>query len=138
MYIYGVKLEEDGDTILATCPDLPEVASVGDDEDEALLSVIEAIELAIQCRISDREPVPIPGKIKKGLHPVRLPTQAGIKAQLHNEMLTQGMRKAELARRMELHMPQVDRLLNPMHSTKLETLEKAFEILGKHIELKVA
>ncbi len=133
---YDVVLENDGDTLLATCPDLPEVASVGDDEGEALLNVVEAIELAIQVRIAEREPVPEPSRHRKGHHPVRVPAQAAVKALLHNEMLKQNMRKSDLARAMSLHMPQVDRILNPKHSTKLETLELAFEKLGKHLEVR--
>lgn len=138
MWVLDVKLEKDREAILATCPDLPEVASVGDDEDEALLSVVEAIELAIECRISDREAIPVPGRHRKGHARVRVPVQAAVKAQLHNEMLAQNVRKSQLAQRLNLHMPQVDRILNPKHSTKLETLEDAFEALGKHLDFRVA
>lgn len=138
MYIYSVKLEKDGNTVLATCPDLPEVASVGDTEDEALLSVVEAIELAIQCRMNDREAIPLPAKLQKNLHAVRMPVRVIAKAQLHNEMLAQGVRKADLARLLKVLPPQIDRLLNPRHSTKLETLEAAFASLGKTIEFRVA
>lgn len=136
MFAYDVLLENDDGTILATCPDLPEVASVGDDEGEALINVVEAIELAIQVRISEREPVPAPSRHRKGRHLVRVPAQAAVKALLHNEMLAQNVRKSDLARAMNLHMPQVDRILNPKHSTKLETLELAFEKLGKHLEVR--
>ena len=59
MLVYDVALAKDDDMILATCPDLPEVASVGENESQALVNVVEAIELAIQWRINDRELVPI-------------------------------------------------------------------------------
>lgn len=138
MHFYNVKLEEDGATVLATCPDLPEVASVGDDEDGALSSVVEAIELAIQCRISDREAVPLASKQRKGCRLVKMPARVMLKAQLHNEMLTQGIRKAELARRLGMHMLQVDRILSLRHTTRLDTLEQAVEVLRRHFEFRVA
>ena len=138
MHFYNVKLEKDGATILATCPDLPEVASVGDDVDTVLLSVVESIELAIQCRINDREPVPLAIKQRKGCQLVKMPARVMLKAELHNEMLVQGVRKAELARRLGLHMPQVDRILSLRRTTRLDTLEQAFEVLGKHFEVRVA
>ena len=138
MKSYGVQLVSDGDTILVTCPSFPEVASVGDDKEEALLEVVDAIVLAIECRIADREKIPAPVNLGNGLVPVHIPAMVMIKAELHNEMLAQGVRKSELARRLGIHMPQVDRLLNPKHSTKLETLELAFEKLGKHLALCIA
>lgn len=138
MFIYDVVLADDEGTILATCPDLPEVASVGDDADEALANVLEAIELAIQYRIAQREPVPAPSRHRKGRHPVRLPAQAMAKVLLHNEMLAQNVRKAELARRLGVHLPQVDRLLNPRHASRLEMIEAALEAVGRHLDLRVA
>ena len=138
MFIYDVVLADDDGTVLATCPDLPEVASVGDDEQEALDNVLEAIELAIQYRIAQREPVPAPSRHRKGRYPVRLPAQATGKVLLHNEMLQQNIRKAELARRLGVHLPQVDRLLNPRHSSKLEMLEAALQAVGRQLDVRVA
>lgn len=56
---------------------------------------------------------------------------------LANEMVRQGVRKAELARRLDVHMPQVDRLVDLRHSSKLENLEKAFQTLGKTLGIRV-
>jgi antitoxin HicB len=57
---------------------------------------------------------------------------------LSNEMVRQGVRKAELARRLDVHMPQVDRLLNLSHSSRLDQIEAALEKLGKHLEVSLA
>lgn len=138
MYFYNVKLAKDGATVLATCRELPEVASVGDSADEALSSVAEAIELAVQCRINDREVVPLCSKQYKGCRLVRMPARVMLKAQLHNEMLAQGVRKTELARRLDMHPPQVDRILNVRNTTRLDTLEQAFAVLGRHCEFRLA
>ena len=66
-----------------------------------------------------------------------MPALASAKVLLANEMVSQGVRKAELARRLNVHMPQVDRLVNLRHSSKLESIEQAFHMLGKNIEIRV-
>ncbi len=48
--------EEGG--FVVTVPALPEVATCGDTHDEALANVREAIELAIEYRIEQGEPIP--------------------------------------------------------------------------------
>lgn len=135
---YDIKLEKDtNNTWLATAPDLPEVAAVGDDSQAALLEVVDAIETAIQGRISDRIEVTFTRRHRKGHDEITLPAQVTIKAVLHNEMLAQNVRKADLARRLHQHMPQVDRLLSVRHNTKLDSLEAALAELGKRLEVAV-
>jgi antitoxin HicB len=137
---YVLQLERDTNgSLLATCAEIPEFAAVGDDEDEVLLQALDAMETALEFYINDRRPVPppVPRKRKKGEAPLRLPAQVVAKVLLHNEMLAQGVRKAELARRLHMHMPQVDRLLNVRHSTKLETIEEAARALGKELTISV-
>ncbi|WP_200826446.1 hypothetical protein [Caballeronia cordobensis] len=64
--------------------------------------------------------------------------RGGALATLQNEMIRQGVRKSELARRLNVHMPQVDRLLDPRHSSKIEAIEAAFRSLGKRLNISVA
>lgn len=42
------------------------------------------------------------------------------------------------ARRLHVHNPQVDRLLNLSHSSKLEAIEAAFHDLGRRLYISVA
>ncbi|MDP2227166.1 MAG: type II toxin-antitoxin system HicB family antitoxin [Moraxellaceae bacterium] len=137
MFDFAVRLEPDADTasVVVYFRDLPQVFSAGSDSDEALLNAVDALETALDACIRNREPFPLPRKPRRGDTVVSLPAQATIKACLHNEMLVQGVRKSELARRLHLHMPQVDRLLDVRHSTKLETLEAAATALGKKLEI---
>ena len=137
---YVLQLERDTNgSLLATCRDVPEFATVGDDEDEVLLNAVDGMETALELYSNDRRPVPLPEqrKLKKGELVLRMPVQVAVKVLLHNEMLAQGVRKSELARRLNMHMPQVDRLLNVRHSTKLETIEEAAQALGKHLHISV-
>jgi antitoxin HicB len=138
MLSYPVKLELDtNETYLVTFPDIPEATSVGDDEDEALLNALDALESAIEIYFDEKREVPLPSKPKKGQHVVTLPALVVSKVLLANEMIRQGIRKSELARRLDVHMPQVDRLLDPRHSSKLDAIEAAFSKLGRRLEVSV-
>ncbi len=135
---YLANLERDtNNTYLVSFPDVPEAFSVGEDEDEALLNVLDALETAIEAYFDHKREVPMPSKPKKGQAVVDLPVLVVTKVLLQNEMLRQDVRKAELARRLNVHMPQVDQLLNPRHSSKLEVIEAAFLSLGKWLKITV-
>jgi antitoxin HicB len=122
---------------VVTFPDIPEAVSVGDDEDEALLNALDALESAIEIYFDEKREVPLPSKPKKGQLAVTLPALVVSKVLLANEMIRQGIRKSELARRLNVHMPQVDRLLDPRHSSKLDAIEAAFSKMGKRLEISV-
>ena len=45
--------------------------------------------------------------------------------------------KAELARRLNCHLPQVDRLLDLSHGSRLDQLEAGFRALGKQLSIEI-
>ena len=53
-------------------------------------------------------------------------------------MRTAGIGKAELARRLNCHLPQVDRLLDLRHASRLDQLEAAFRALGKQLSIEIS
>jgi antitoxin HicB len=57
---------------------------------------------------------------------------------LADEMVRQGVRKADLARLLGVHPPQVDRLLDLGHSSRIESVEAALSALGRHLEVALA
>lgn len=134
---YPVKLVHTDGVIMVTCPDLPEFASVGDDEVEALANAVDGIETTLQAYMQDRRPIPAPSPCRRGYRTVRLPALAVAKLGLWEAMQDQGLRKADLARALDVHMPQVDRLLDLRHSSRLEQVEAALEVVGRRIELTV-
>ena len=121
-YPIRLKPEDDG-TIFVSSVDFPEMHTWGEDRTEALSRAIDALETAIQGRISDREDVPPPGR---GRTTVRLPTQSALKVMLYQAMRQRGVTKAELARRLTWHKPQVDRLLDLRHASRHDQLDAAF------------
>ncbi len=133
---YTVELERDDDTVLVSSPDIPEMHTFGSDESDALVHAVAAMETAILGRMTDREPIPYPGPI--GRHFIVLPTQTALKVELYRAMLAEGLRKADLARRLKWHAPQVDRLFDIRHASRLDQIEAAFRALGREIDFEIS
>ena len=139
MISYRVHLEKDSNgTILVTAPDFPELTTYGEDREDALSRAVGAFEEAIEARISAREPVPEPSKGKASDPRGTLPAQAAVKVLLYQQMHKAGVRKSDLARRMDLHRQEIDRLLDLNHATSLARIEKAFATLGKTLDIAVS
>jgi len=133
---YPVDLERDDDTILVGSPDFPEMHTFGDDEADALHHAVAAMETAILGRMIDREPIPYPSRVKR--HSIVLPTQTALKVELYRALLEEGLRKADLARRLQWHAPQVDRLFDVRHASRLDQIEAAFKALGREIDFEIS
>lgn len=138
MFDYPVTLANDGDTVLATFVDVPEAITFGADEAEALLNAVDALEAGLSFYVDGRKPLPVPSKARRGQKTVRPCALECAKLGVYQAMMDQGIRKAELARRLGWHMPQVDRLFDLNHASKMEQIEAAANVLGKQIEVRVA
>ncbi len=53
-------------------------------------------------------------------------------------MREQGVKKADLARKMKLHRQEIERLLDFEHATSLNKIERAFAAMGKTLKIEVA
>lgn len=137
MLRYPVKLTKDtNDTWLVEFPDVPEAVTFGEDHEEALARAIDALETAFMGYVGDRKDIPKPSAIKK--YSVILPALTEAKLALYSSMRSQKVGKAELARRLNCHLPQVDRLLDLMHASRLDQLEAAFRVLGKRLAIQIS
>jgi antitoxin HicB len=117
-------------------PDVPGVHTFGADRDEALARAVDALETMFMGMIADREDIPLPAAAK-GRHFVELPALTEAKILLYRAMRALGIGKAEVARRLGWHMPQVDRLLDLRHASRLDQLERAFRVLGKQLAIQI-
>jgi len=138
MFDYPVTLTPDGDTVLVTFADVPEALTFGADEEEALLQAVDALETALSFYVEARKPLPAASKPKRGQRTVRPSALEGAKLGVYQAMTEQGIKKAELARRLGWHMPQVDRLFDLRHASRLDQIEAAARVLGRHLEVRVA
>lgn len=130
MLRYPVILTPEDGAVLVSFPEFPNVHTFGDDEPEALLRAVDALETMLMSMIEDWDPIPSPGPIRRRRF-VILPALTKTKLELYKQMRASGVGKAELARRLNCHLPQIDRLLDLGHSSRLDQLEQAFLALGK-------
>ena len=100
-----------------TGPDSPDLTTFGEDRDEAVARATDAIEEAIAARIHDGKDIPQPAS---GAVFATLRTLTDVKIMLCQGMREQGVDKAELARRLRWHLPQVDRVLDIQHNSRLD------------------
>jgi antitoxin HicB len=107
----------------------------GEDEADALRHAADAMETVIIGRMLDRDPIPYPSAIRR--HSVLLPAQSALKVELYRAMLEEGLRKADVARLLGWHPPQVDRLFDLRHASRLDQIEAAFRALGRSIDFEI-
>jgi antitoxin HicB len=135
---YPASLEsqpEGGFTV--TFRDVPEAITQGDTLEEALREAVDALVTALDFYVGDRLPLPAASPMAEGEHLVEVTPLAEAKLGLYETMGTAGVGKAELARRLGVHLMQVDRMLSLLHASKLEQIERGLHALGMRIDLIV-
>lgn len=138
MIRYRVKLTpDDNDTFLVTSPDFPDVITFGETRQDALHYAVGAFREIIAARIHYKEPIPEPSRIRAKDDFITLPLQTEMKIRLYQSLNESGIKKADLARKLNLHRQEIDRLLDSKQSTSIGKLEAAFAALGKTLTMQV-
>jgi len=127
---------DDGFTV--TFRDVPEAITEGDTREEALLRAEDALESALAMYIAAGEPLPVSSMVEPGEELVPLSALGMAKAALYDAMREQNVGRAELARRLHWHLPQVARVLDLRHSSRMEQVEAALAALGLRLIVDVA
>lgn len=131
MYRYALKFEKDDTPGIAVfCRDLPELNSYGDDEQDALNQAVDAIETTLSIYVDQRRSIPQASPAEPGEHAIPLPAVTVAKIILWNEMISRGLLKADLRRLLNVAQVQSDRLVDFLHTSKMEQMEKALAALG--------
>ncbi|MCQ9328427.1 type II toxin-antitoxin system HicB family antitoxin [Pelistega suis] len=88
MLSYPVNLMlDDNGTYLVTSQDIPELTAVGDNEQEALLNAVEALEAAMEIYFDQKRPIPMPSSVTHHQSAVELSALVTAKVLMMNEML---------------------------------------------------
>jgi antitoxin HicB len=139
MRAYPVALMPDPDGgFTVTFRDVPEAITEGDSREEAVLRAEDALESALAMYIAAKQPLPSPSKAEAGEVMVPLSALGMAKTALYDAMREQGVGRAELARRLRWHLPQVARLLDLRHASRMEHVEAALAALGLRLIVDVA
>ena len=135
MLTYPIELDTDhnGDFIVES-PDFDELSTFGVNRTDALERAADALEEAIAARIARREDIPA---ASPGGPRVALPILTSLKVMLYQGMRERDVRKGELARRLGWYLPQVDRVLDLYHSSRLEKMEEAFAAIGLRLDIAI-
>lgn len=133
MLAYPVQLENDGDTILVTSSDFPELATFGDDREQAITHAADALEEAIAARIHDGKDIPPPSG---GADYAALPALTEAKVLLYQGMQEHGIGKEELAYRLCSHTSLVDNVLDIQHSSDVGLMDAALRVVGRRLTVE--
>lgn len=138
MYNYAIRFEQDTAPGLAVyCRDLPQLNSYGDDEAHAMAEAVDAIESTLSIYVDERKVIPEATPAQPGEKVVYLPAVTVAKIVLWNTMIERDMRKADLRRLLGVHQVQGDRLVDFLHTSKMEQVEAALSALGKRLTVSV-
>ena len=138
-FTYPVTLTPDAidGGFVVTFADLPEAITQGENLADALAQATDALAEAIAGRIRRGEDIPQPSRPLASQQVVPVPAQVAAKAALHLALRQTGLSRTELATQLGCDEKEVRRLLDPHHSSKLPRLQRAIEILGRRIALRL-
>ncbi|WP_118136589.1 type II toxin-antitoxin system HicB family antitoxin [Oceanicella sp. SM1341] len=133
MLTYPVELTpDDNDTFLVTCPDLPEVTTFGEGQEEAIAHAAGAVAEALAGRLKRFSEIPMPSA---GETQVAVDLLTEMKVRLMWAAQGAGMSRADLMRALGWQRNQVDRLFDANHHTRLDQFEAAFHALGVELQI---
>lgn len=136
-YTYPVLLSEDRDDggYVVTCRDIPEVITQGDTFNEALEYAADALDVALCGRIDQGGDIPAPTAKKAGEHLVSVPVITALKAAAFAQFQQSGRTRLAIAAELGLPESEIQRILNPGHTTGIDRLESFIHALGGSITL---
>lgn len=133
---YKAKLQSNNEGgYIATFEDVPEAITEAPTKAEALTASKEALETMLLQYADMGRGMP-DAKAQDGI-PVFITPNTMCKLSVIHAFREAGITQTELARRLDVGNTIVRRILSPFHSTKLDTLEKTLNILGKRLVISV-
>lgn len=118
---------------VVTFRDIPEAITQGETLEEALKYAADALELALEHYLDEHREAPAPTVKRRGEYLIALPASLSLKVMLLNEMVRQNVRPSDLAKRLKTTKQEINRLTTLSHSTKVDRIAEALEVLGKRL-----
>lgn len=137
-YKYPVKLidNQEGGYILEF-RDLPEINSeiwsIKEFEDTAVDALVTMLDLYFE----HNKVFPKPSKPQEGEILISPPLSFIAKMLLLNTMVSDNIGACDLAKKMNIKRQEVNRIIDLRHVTKIDTIQKALQALGKDLELQL-
>ncbi len=131
-YPVDLTVENDG-AVNVAFSDFPEALTFGEDREEALVQAVDCLEVALSYRLSSGEEIPTPSAAK-GRAVVVPSTLVAAKIALHLAMSEAGISNVALGKRLGVGEPEIRRMRDLKHNTKIDRLEAALASLGWTID----
>lgn len=137
MYNYALQIHEEPNGVWLSCPDLPEMHASGESVEEALSTAADALETTLSLYVDQHRAIP-PAVFHDAKHHVLyLPALTVAKIVLWNAMCEEGVSRSELARRLGCPRQLANRLVDFLHASKIEQVERALRELGRRLNVTV-
>lgn len=137
MFYPAIFTESEEGGFVVTFPDIPEAITQGDSFEEAMEMAEDVLLSSIEIYFDDDRVFPEARKPLDKETLVQIPPSVYAKVLLNNCMLQGSVTKAELARLSSIRPPEVQRVLDVRHSTKIDTINNALKALGKNLTLSI-
>lgn len=134
-YQYALNIQESEQGVFVECPLLPEFHAAADNIEELFEEATDALETVFDMYVDDHKRIPDPVPAEPGQYVLPLSTLTAAKLALWNTMCDMGLSKADLARRMGVNLQLVHRMVDFIHSSKIEQVERALLSLGKRLSV---
>lgn len=134
-YAYPAKIEKDGDCFVISFRDIPECNWCAFAQEKVVPEAAKALGYALEFYFEGDKIIPPASKAKKGEVLVELPISLVSKIVLHNTMLQNRYRPADLAKALGISAAEVVRITNPKHNTKIDTMVSAIKACGGSVQL---
>lgn len=137
-FAYPAKIVQDGNLFVITFRDVPQAITQTDSKEKVVSAAIDVLKDAASIYMDDGEDFPLASKRHKGETLIELPLSFVAKIILHNAMLKNRIRQADLARSLNLPTSEIARIINPRTKIKIDTLADAIKSAGGQIALTCA
>lgn len=134
---YPAVFKKSGNSYTVTFRDVPQAITQGFNYKEAASMALDALTTAFDFYKETNTEIPLPSKAREGEVLIELPLGIATKVLLLNAVTSQRISQAKLARLMNVKPQYVTRIFDIKHSTKIDTIEKAFNAIGLSLELTV-
>jgi len=137
-YNYPAEIERDEDgRYVVAFPDFGWGATDGATRDEALAEARDLLRELIASTMREGNDLPEPSRATKHRPLVVPPVPIALKAALYEAFRKADMSQRGLARDLDVAESEVRRMLDPEHSTKAATIDRALRRLGKRVTVTV-
>ena len=132
--VYNCTIERDENMFIVQFPDMPNIQTYGNTQEEALVMAREALEGCLESDISRGLPVPPPAF--NGGYPVPVASHIALSLQLRE--LRGEQSQTDIARRLGLSYQAYQRLENPKKANPtVKTLERIARVYGRELSISM-